>query len=79
MEDVHRCHVERCITPVPPAMLMCTRHWRLVPYPMQREVWKHYRKGQEVDKRPTKEYLVAANTACNFVRDRELEIRRGNG
>lgn len=67
----HRCHARNCEAPVPPKMLMCRKHWWMVPEPLRREVWRLYRPGQEVDKRPTREYLEAANAAVNAVADRE--------
>lgn len=46
---------------------MCRKHWGRVPKPLQRAVWQHYRPGQEVDKKPTAEYLQAAKAAIEFV------------
>jgi hypothetical protein len=46
---------------------MCLRHWRLVPGPLQKAVWRTYRRGQEVDKNPSTEYLDAARNAINAV------------
>lgn len=34
---LHPCSV--CGKPVPRGRLMCAPHWRLVPLPLQREVW----------------------------------------
>lgn len=52
-------------------MLMCGRHWRLVPYPLKRAVWRHYQDGQErldgTSPRPTPEYLAAAEAAIDAV------------
>jgi hypothetical protein len=79
MEPIHRCHAKRCMTVVPPRLLMCTRHWRMVSYPLQRAVWQHYRKGQETDKRPTPEYLAAAKNACDYVEELERERRENVG
>jgi hypothetical protein len=65
--SVHRCHADGCSRPVPPELLMCLRHWRLVPGPLQKAVWRTYRRGQEVDKNPSTEYLDAARNAINAV------------
>jgi len=54
---IHRCHARECSTPIPPRLLFCLRHWRMVPKDLQRQVWRHYRPGQEKDKRPSAEYL----------------------
>jgi hypothetical protein len=52
-------------------MLMCSRHWRGVPSELQQAVWRHYRRGQEIDKRPTPEYLAAAKAAIDAVAAKE--------
>lgn len=67
----HLCHAKGCKTPVPPKMLMCLKHWRMVPRHLQRQVWAHYRPGQEVDKRPTREYLQVMDAAIDAVAQKE--------
>lgn len=63
----HRCHAEDCNVEVAPSLLMCPRHWRMVPADLQGAVWRTYRKGQEIDKRPSAEYLAAATAAIRAV------------
>lgn len=63
----HTCHAEGCSKPCPPKHLMCGRHWAMVPQAERNEIWRHYRPGQEVDKRPTPEYLVAMRAATDAV------------
>lgn len=63
----HRCHARGCTTPVPPRLLMCARHWRMVPKDLQQRVWAHCRPGQEVTKDPTREYLEVAQAAIRAV------------
>ncbi|MEM9149126.1 MAG: hypothetical protein AAGB19_01550 [Cyanobacteria bacterium P01_F01_bin.3] len=63
----HRCHAKGCSKVVPEKMLMCRKHWAMVPKELQRAVWRHYRHGQEVDKNPSSEYLAAALAAINAV------------
>ena len=48
-------------------MLMCPRHWRMVPNPIQSQVWAAYRPGQEVDKDPSEAYMAAYKKAINAV------------
>jgi len=67
----HHCHAEGCEVSVPPKMLMCLRHWRMVPKGLQREVWRTYRPGQEVDKSPSAEYLKAHLAAVAAVAEKE--------
>jgi hypothetical protein len=63
----HMCHVHGCAIPVPPHMLMCFRHWRQVPRPLQQAVWATYRSGQGQDKNPSRAYLAAARAAITAV------------
>lgn len=70
----HHCHAENCDVKVPPKMLMCAKHWRLVSKPLQREVWRHYRPGQEIDKKPTREYLDVMKRAIEAVADYEKQL-----
>lgn len=53
----HTCHAVGCGKAVPPRLLMCFPHWKLVPRHVQGLVWRFYRRGQEVDKRPSAAYL----------------------
>jgi len=68
---VHVCHAKNCGKPVPPKLLMCLKHWRMVPQSIQRKVWRHYRPGQEIDKLPTAEYLVVMKEAIDSVAEQE--------
>lgn len=56
--SAHVCHAEGCNVPVPPRMLMCSRHWRRVHADTQRAIWREYRPGQERDKSPSVRYLA---------------------
>lgn len=69
----HHCHAKGCSTAVPPIMLMCRRHWAMVPKSVQREVWRHYRSGQCDDKRPSREWHRAADAAIQAVAEKEAE------
>lgn len=64
---VHTCHAEGCPAKVPPKMLMCGRHWRMVPRPLQRAIWATYRRGQEQDKNPSAAYMAVQRLACAAV------------
>jgi hypothetical protein len=67
----HHCHIPDCNTVVPPRLLMCARHWRMVPKAQQGSVGLYYRPGQENDKNPSVEYLRAARAAIAAVQDFE--------
>lgn len=70
----HTCHAAGCTEIIPPKMLMCLRHWRMVPRVLQREVWRTYRPGQENDKNPTHDYLMAAHHAIEAVAEKERRL-----
>lgn len=63
----HLCHAEGCEIAVPPKMHMCLKHWRMVPKAVQDLIWKHYRTGQEIDKRPSIEYIATAFVSVSCV------------
>lgn len=67
----HTCHAKGCKVEVPPKMLMCRRHWRMVPRAMQAEVWAVYVPGQEISKTPTREYLKVARKVIDHVAEQE--------
>jgi len=67
----HRCHAIDCTTQVHPRMLMCRRHWYMVPKDLRDRVWREYRDGQERTKRPSEAYLAAAKAAIEAVASRE--------
>jgi hypothetical protein len=55
---------------IPPRLLMCARHWQMVPPEMQAAVLRHYRPGQErrlADRLPSPEYVAAAKAAIAAV------------
>jgi len=58
---------------VRPDLFMCYKHWSMVPADLRRLIWRHYRKGQEVDKSPSTEYLEVAQRAQQAVQKREFE------
>jgi hypothetical protein len=63
----HLCHALKCTVEVPPKLLMCRRHWFMVPKPLRDRVWATYRPGQEVDKKPSLEYVDAMEAAIASV------------
>lgn len=65
--STHTCHAINCNTRIPPEMLMCKRHWFMVPKSIQRQVWNTYRPGQCDDWRPSQDYCDAAKSAVMYV------------
>jgi hypothetical protein len=74
MNTAHHCHARDCTVEVPPRMLMCGRHWRMVPRVLQAAVWATYRRGQEKTKDPSPEYLKASRDAIHAVAVKEGRI-----
>lgn len=81
----HHCHAKGCNVKVPPRLLMCLKHWGRVPRHIQSRIWKHYRPGQEVDKKPSVEYLAVMREAIDAVaakgdgvkqEDKKRKVRR---
>lgn len=67
----HVCHADGCEVSVPPKMLMCLRHWKMVPRSIQLRVWREYVPGQEVRKDPSSEYLEVMREAIEAVAEKE--------
>lgn len=67
----HTCHAKGCDAEVPPEMLMCRRHWRMVPRRIQRRVAAYYRHGQCFDRRPSRDWCEAAREAVEHVKTTE--------
>ncbi len=68
----HHCHARGCIKPVPRAMLMCHKHWYMVPLELRRRVWATYQPGQEEGRAEvSKEWHEAADAAIKAVADKE--------
>lgn len=54
----HTCHWPDCPKEVPPAMWGCREHWFKLPKSLRDQVWKEYRPGQEIEKKPSIRYLA---------------------
>lgn len=67
----HTCHARGCTAEVPPKMLMCRKHWSMVPQAIQRRVWAHYNEGQEKTGRASRKWIDAAREALEAVAEKE--------
>ena len=74
-EIVHTCHWTGCGKAVPPSMWGCREHWFKLPKLLRAKVWRHYRAGQEVDKRPSPEYLATVREIKAWIADQPREER----
>ena len=64
----HHCHWPGCPRSVPPAMWGCYEHWMRLPKHLRDKVWAAYRPGQEIDMRPSREYLDVAEEVQTWIR-----------
>jgi hypothetical protein len=48
-------------------MHMCKKHWFSLPMALRKEIWRTYRPGQELDKRPSPEYLAASEATTAYI------------
>lgn len=67
----HTCHAYQCNTEVKPEMIMCFKHWKMVPALIQRRIWATYRRGQCDDKQISEAYGKAAKEAIRAVAQKE--------
>lgn len=56
----HTCHWPGCNQPVQPRFWGCYRHWRKLPAHLRERIWAYYRRGQEIDQKPSPEYIAVA-------------------
>ena len=66
----HTCHWPDCEIEVPPGLWGCRRHWFLLPRRLRSKIWRTYKKGQEITKNPSKDYLEAAQEVQDWIRSR---------
>lgn len=60
----HTCHAPDCTRQVPPKMFACREHWFRLPKNIRDAIWREYRDGQEIDKKPSVRYLAVQRFAC---------------
>lgn len=63
----HTCHWPGCPKEVTPALWGCQYHWYRLPKLLRDAIWKEYRPGQEVDKKPSIRYLVVATLVQGWI------------
>ena len=63
----HTCHWPGCEVEVPPALWGCRPHWYSLPRHLRALIWKTYRRGQEVRKDPSPEYVEAARAVQRWI------------
>ena len=72
----HACHAIDCPKVVPPRMLFCGKHWRMLSKNAQAVIWREYRPGQERDKNPSARYLVAQAMVVAYVAGKDGKMSK---
>lgn len=63
----HTCHWPGCPVEVRPAVWGCKKHWMSLPKRLRDPIWANFRPGQEHDKRPSPEYIAAAQEIQRWI------------
>ncbi len=63
MTTPHHCHAHDCQRVILPRLFMCRKHWFSLPVKLRDAVQSEYRRGQEIDKRPTARYMAVQQYA----------------
>jgi hypothetical protein len=64
----HHCHWPGCPAVVPPRLWGCREQWYRLPKTLRDRIWQTYRPGQEVDKRPSAEYVAVAREVQEWIK-----------
>lgn len=71
----HYCHWPGCNKQVPPAMWGCKKHWFMLPKRLRDKIWATYRGGQEIDMRPSEEYINVVKEVQAWIIERKTKAR----
>lgn len=63
----HTCHWPGCGLEVPEKYWGCQKHWYRLPIGLRSKIWQHYRPGQEIDKKPSQEYMAVAHEVQDWI------------
>lgn len=74
----HLCHWPGCDKEVPPKLWGCAPHWFSLPKPLRDRIWATYRRGQEVRRDPSPEYIAAAEEVRRWILEYQAS-QRGQG
>lgn len=47
----------------------CREHWFALPAHLRRAIWRAYRPGEEIDQKPSAEYLTVARSVQDWIRE----------
>lgn len=72
-EVLHTCHNPHCGRQIPAKYVCHFRAWKRVPGRLRSRLWAAYRSGQEIDKRPSAQYLDALEAVLDYLRDNHVQ------
>ena len=75
----HTCHWLSCNVAVPPRLWGCKTHWFMLPPQLRSRIQAAYHPGQEIDKKPSREYLDAAQAVQDWIRQHEITEQTQEG
>lgn len=65
----HTCHWPGCGKQCPPAKWGCFGCWKKLPKSIRDAIWAAYRPGQEKTMTPSREYVLAAREAQDWIEE----------
>lgn len=75
--SLHTCTAENCDRQIRVGLLMCLQHWRMVPAPLQQEIYRTYRNWCRAPLGDgglcRREYVAAVRQARAAVREKEIK------
>lgn len=63
----HLCHWPGCTAQVKPAVWGCRKHWNMLPKRLRDKIWATYWPGQEINKKPSGEYLEVIREVGDWI------------
>lgn len=70
----HTCVAPNCTTELPHRLLMCPRHWRMVPGPLQSKLYRAYRKADASGRAILTQDYVDAVAECVAAVERHTRV-----
>jgi len=74
-ERLHLCHWPDCGKRVPAKLWGCLEHWKRVPKSLQMQLQRAYRKGQELTKSPSPEYVRVAQLIQDWISETQRSLK----
>ena len=62
------CVIVGCSGRIKKGLLMCATHWKMVPLPIQKSIYKHYKPGQNIFN-ASPAYMGVLKEAIKYVKE----------